>query len=247
MKKAMLFLLIFTCFLMLLSCNKDADQVMSQADLKELAQYSAINIDDSMVESMGLKKDEKVIRVLERSFLVSFTKYDSIEEILKSDIMPDTYYAIVKGTRITRIYEEEEIRLDFTDLKGNRSELSAFLNNSAAEQLPQGANVLDVYFLWDGPSHHGCALYYVTDKGDFVYHESYRANLATGTQQSLFTAREFFDVMRTVRKGELKALGYTDGPNWLPIVIGAGVAVAAGGAVAFFMIRKKKAKAKENA
>ncbi len=53
--------------------------------------------------------------------------------------------------------------------------------------------------------------------------------------------------MRAVNKAEKEAWGYTDGPNWLPIVIGAGVAVVVAGGVVWFLLHRKKKKAMTNA
>ena len=236
------YLIAFTAIMggILTACADEPEEGTAKI-VNELAEYSAINIDDNMQEAMGVKKDEKVIRVQERPLTLSFTQYNSIEEILKSGSEDETYYVIVQGTVITRIYEEEEIRYDLSDLKGRPGIVLAFLNHSIEEQLPQEATVLDVYFLWDGPSHGGCAIYYVTNKGDFVYYGSSITHAVTGTQQSLFTAGEFFEVMRTIRKYQMQLWGYADERKWLPIVIGTGIAVvAAGGAVGIVIYKKKK-------
>ena len=250
MKKILFSSLLFLTIVAVISLTGCREEKLRDNDelVTELAGYSAINIDPSIKEAIGVKDDEMVICVHNASFLYAFWKYDNIEEILKSDFILETYYIVVNNDQVVGTYHCDDIwkpnRINLGNILYDDSEtLTVFLNDTVVDQLPRGATVLDVYYLYGQPVHDGSALYYITDMGDFVYYDYYLTYNLLGKQQTFFTASEFFDLMKAAAKYQQEAWDSIDG---LPIGVGAGVAVAAGGVVAFLVIRKKKAKAKEN-
>ena len=222
----------------ILTACADEPEEGTVTPVNELIEYSAINIDSSIKEEIGVEDDEIVIRVHNASFIYAFWKYDNIEEVLKSEFILDTYYIVVNKGEV----DCDDINLGNL-LYDDSETLTAFLNNTIEDQLPQGATVLDVYYLYGHPARHGSALYYITDMGDFVYYDYYLTYNLLGKQQTFFTASEFFDLMKAAAKAKQEAW---DDTEWLPIVIGAGVAVVVAGGVTGLLLYKKKKKAKEN-
>ena len=243
------YLIAFTAIMggILTACTDQPEEGIA-TPVNELIEYSAINIDSSIKEEIGVEDDEIVICVHNASFIYAFWKYDNIEEVLKSELILDTYYIVVNKGVVVGTYHCDDIgdpnRINLGNLLYDDSEtLTVFLNNTIEDQLPQGATVLDVYYLYGRPAHHGSALYYITDMGDFVYYDYYLTYNLLGKQQTFFTASEFFDLMKAAAKDEQEAW---DDTEWLPIVIGAGAAVVVAGGAVGIVIYKKKKKAKEN-
>ncbi len=239
-----LFILLLLVSLAFGGCTAKSNGEKDSAEedqIKELAEYSTAK------ETIGVKDNQKLIGYY-RLPLADMFDTDSIEEILTSEYVLNIYYLVEQNGKIIKSYACEEGDISRMSVYPPEAEpIPVLLNEVLPEQLPDNAEVLDVYFLDGELSHHGTALYVRTNKGDFVYYNYFLTSQVLGKQQTFFTKSEFFDLMRAVNKAEREAWGYTDEPNWLPIVIGTGVAVAVGGVVAFFVIRKKKAKAKENA
>ncbi len=159
-----------------------------------------MEIDDSIKAAIGVKDDEKVIRVHNSPIVFAFNTYGSIEEILVSDYIDETFYVVVRDNEIVSLHQLRE-KLEVMDLdlenslfRGEEPNISVLLNNDITAELPEGTTVLDVYYLWGETNHQGSALYYKTDKGDFVYYKYY----LTGGRHPFFTASAFFDIMREI-------------------------------------------------
>lgn len=252
-----IYLIAFTAIMggILTACS-DQPEEGTVTPVNELTEYSAINIDDSIKETIGVESGEMVIRVF-NTYTLFLGDHDTIETALKTLDFSDIYYVVVQDSRNNGGYldiasyrcndagEINKFNLGNV-LYDDMETLDILLNNTFADQLPEGAKVLDVYYLLGTKSHGSSVLYYVTDMGDFVYYKSYRTYNVLGKEQTFFTESEFFDLMRAALKAEREAWGYTDERNWLPIVIGAGAAVVVAGGAVGIVIYKKKKKAKEN-
>ena len=201
MKKVILFLLIAILLIALPSCRQSPQFPENEEKPNEFSQYSAIQIDDSIKSALGVKDNEQVIRVYNISTERAFAKRETIEEVLASDDVLQEFYAVMKdyGIKVYTFDDDSnvvEIKYDisFTD----NETTSVLLNNTVLEQFPQGAKIVDVYYLWGANNYAGSALYYRTDKGDFVYYNYFLTYEVLGKQQTFFTKDEFFALMRAI-------------------------------------------------
>lgn len=164
--------------------------------INELEQYSALKIDDSIKASIGATDGQTVIRIHNIPIVYAFDAYDSIEEILKSDDILATYYAVTDGSEIISVYNDVDGEFHLMDnsmiLNDSRTR-DVLMNRDVLDMLPQNASVLDVYYLCGESNHQGSALYYKTNIGDFVYYEYHLA----GETKTFFSANEFFDLMKS--------------------------------------------------
>lgn len=164
--------------------------------VKELAQYSALKVDDSIKASIGAADGQTVIRIHNIPIVYAFDAYDSIEEILKSDDVLATYYAVTDGSEIVSVHRDlngELYLMDDSLILNDSKTRDVLISGGVSEMLPRNASVLDVYYLWGESNHQGSALYYKTNVGDFVYYEYH----LTGETKTFFSANEFFDLMKS--------------------------------------------------
>lgn len=214
MKKVILFLLIAILAVALPSCRQAPSSSENGANLDEFPQYSAIHIDDSVKSALGVGENEQVIRFYNISTEWVCSQYGTIEEVLASDYVLQAFYAVINddGIKVYRVDENsnvDEIRygIRFTE----NETTSVLLNNTVLEQFPQGAKVLDVYYLWGENNYAGSALYYRTDKGDFIYYNYFLTYEVLGKEQTFFTKAEFFDLMRAIDENESNQDPNSDG------------------------------------
>ena len=163
----------------------------------DLVQYSALKVDDSIKASIGAKDDQTVIRIHNMPIIYAFGNCDSIEEILKSEYINATCYMVMDGMELVSVYKDFNGKLYLMDMANSRipydhETRTILINESILEKLPQNAHMLDVYYLWGQTSYQGSALYYKTDLGDFVYYKYY----SVGGKQYLFPASVFFSFMK---------------------------------------------------
>jgi hypothetical protein len=194
-------LLIAILLVALPSCRQSPQFPENEEKPNEFSQYSALQIDDSVKSALGVGENEQVIRFYNISTERACSQYGTIEEVLASDYVLQAHYAVINddGIKVYRVDENsnvDEIRygIRFTE----NETMSVLLNNTVLEQFPQGAKVLDVYYLWGENNYAGSALYYRTDKGDFVYYNYFLTYAVLGKQQTFFTKDEFFDLMRAI-------------------------------------------------
>ena len=164
--------------------------------VKELAQYSALKVDDSIKASIGAADGQTVIRIHNIPIVYAFDAYDSIEEILKSDDILATYYAVTDGSEIVSVHRDlngELYLMDDSLILNDSKTRDVLISGGVSEMLPRNATVLDVYYLWGESNHQGYALYYKTNVGDFVYYEYH----LEGETKTFFSANEFFDLMKS--------------------------------------------------
>lgn len=200
MKKVILFLLIAILLIALPSCQQSPQLPKNDEDLHEFPQY-AIQIDDSIKSALGVKDNEQVIRVYNISTERACSQYGTIEEVLASDDVLQEFYAVMQdyGIKVYTFDDDSNVveiknGISFTD----NETTSVLLNHAVSGQFPQGAKILDVYYLWGANNYAGSALYYRTDKGDFVYYNYFLTYEVLGKQQTFFTKDEFFALMRAI-------------------------------------------------
>lgn len=204
MKKVILFLLIGILLVTLPSCRPSTQPFGNEAEPNGGSPYSAIEIDDSVKSALGVGDNERVVRVLNLPIVYAFSNYtyDTIEAILESDYVSQAVYVVVQGDKIRGIYSFADdgrvVEMTDSSIALDSETLSVLLSDGASEQLPKGAKVLDVYYLWGEAMHQGSALYYITNKGDFVYYDYYLTSTVMEKEQTVFASAEFSALMKMI-------------------------------------------------
>ncbi len=202
MKKVILFLLIAILLVALPSCRQSPQLPENEEKPNEFSQYSAIQIDDSIKSALGVQDNERVVRIHNIPIVYAFHGCETVEEVLESDYVSQTIYAVVKNDEIRSLYsfadDGKMVEITNSHISLDSETLSVLLNDGASEQLPKGAKVLDVYYLWGEAMHQGSALYYITNKGDFVYYDYYLTSTVMEKEQTVFTSAEFSALMKMI-------------------------------------------------
>lgn len=244
MKKLMLLLLAACLLLTFAGCSAESEENKDSREedhIEALAEYSTAK------ETIGVAAYQKLIGYYRLPLASLFADSDSIEEILISEYVYNIYYLVEQYGKIVGSYVYEDGKISCIVGHPPKAETDpGLLNSIFSEQLPDNAEMLDVYHLDGEANHNGHALYVRTTAGDFVYYDYYLTYEVLGKEQTFFTASEFFDLMKAVDKRNKEAWGYTDERKWLPIVIGFGIAFVAAGGATWFLLHNKKKKAKEN-
>lgn len=199
MKKTIVMIFIAVSMLLpftLTVCAEENISSKANSEKIEFTQYSAFDIDDSIQSALKVKRGDTVIRVYNVPVVFAFKDYNNIEEILKSNHIRIPVYVVMRDDELISAYTVDE-NMKVTDQELENSLFTAeratvwnLINHVVEKKLSKGTNILDVYYLWGGTNHQGSALYYKTDKGDFVYY--------TFGGQYLFPASDFFAFMKAV-------------------------------------------------
>lgn len=147
---------------------------ISAAEGKSKENDSNVVLESTKTE-LGVFNDEQVQAIYNIPLRYAFTKYNNIDDILSSDLVLDVVYRITSENKSTvhkvkRNDRYEEI--DATPLV-NVKAISAFQNLGTIKVLTKDIKVENIYYLTGEAHYEGTAVYYVTDKGDFVYYTHY--------------------------------------------------------------------------
>ncbi len=166
MKKGivMLCLLLITIAVMPLMVN--AEEIMRKED--------STKISEEIKNQLALQKDEEVIRIYNIPLRFAFTEYSNINEVLASNEVLQIYYA-VKSTNELLVYKEiyDGGCREYEIYSRNQKAMNAFENDNIIEKISSDIIVYNTYYLSGESSHMGTAIYYVTNKGDYVYYNYY--------------------------------------------------------------------------
>ena len=134
-----------------------------------------------MYKTLKLSKDIKIIIsdfdgiFTDNSILIS----DSGETCKKL-----SYKDIIDGTVVSLA----------GDMSTNQKAIKFLQDNTVATKIPAGAEIYETYYLSGENSYSGTAIYYKTNKGDFVYYSHY----AVGDSEYLFPVKDFCEYQRAI-------------------------------------------------
>lgn len=200
MKKSLLILLSLVLSLTLLT----PFSVSAEAANK----YDSLNLSPEEIETIAIRDENiQIVKKYRAHWTFVFPATTSIEEVLENREMLLPHYIIynnnsVDSYQIIKNGKAEEIDIVTTpqlylDLDATYIEKM----NSGSSQLAEIADDIEIYNLYyfEDTSYLGQCIYYVTNKGNYVYYSSY---LTDGKQ--LHTAEEFVNLVTRVKEERAK-------------------------------------------
>ncbi len=180
MIKKLLFVVILMCVgIASFSINAHANEYGTDSENVELSRNDSVVIDDDEYKLFECSESETLIRVYNGFYMIGFANHETIDELIGDQYTLNEIYGVIK---------EESSCIDFnmTLVDGKPTRLMNTLQASAiipdrilsyqnvfsASKMgfSMGELVVDKIYCLDGTSSaNGLYIYYVTNKGDFVY------------------------------------------------------------------------------
>lgn len=162
-----------------------------------LGEYSAASVGETVLQQLNAKDGDTVLKTYNCGVVMTFGKYPSVEDVLLNGRYLQIIYAVKrKGAAendwsFYSYYDGELVRMYDNDSSFTGViPVLKYLKDDDFVKETTGAKVVINKFLFFNPTmHQGTAIYYQTDKGDYVYYN--RSN----TGNYLFTAERFFAIV----------------------------------------------------
>lgn len=267
---------VFLCLIIFIICTimlpAKADEIIRPGDSLNIKED--IIIDEEVSCDYQIQPTDRVVRVYNTDLRSGFTENDTIDEVLASSDVLQIYYVVKAqdGTWTCLMDADADDDFDIVEMEFvNYQALDACLSGEIVSRIALNAQVYNTYYLSGETMYEGTAIYYITDKGEYVHYFGGKHCIG----EFLMPAKEFWELNKTIKE-ELSKNPYGNGGSgskWdLPvydlksdafdlnaespfkemqedarnerllwICISAGVCLAAAG-VLFTMIRKRKTK-----
>ncbi len=162
-----------------------------------LGEYSAASVGETVLQQLNAKDGDTVLKTYNCGVVTTFGNYPSVEDVLLNGRYLQIIYAVKrKGAAendwsFYSYYDGELVRMYDNDSSFTGViPVLKYLKDDDFVKETTGAKVVINKFLFFNPTmHQGTAIYYQTDKGDYVYYN--RSN----TGNYLFTAERFFAIV----------------------------------------------------
>ncbi len=206
MKRIMVILCLLLTIIAVMPLTIHAEETMKKEELISkitensagMNEYSSKYVSKEILNILDTEGSNNVVKIYNIPIVYAFSEYGGIDEIMKSKHVLQTLYAIVSNKNVLSV---QSITDDMKSVKMNDEQyicdaetLSAFLNQKGLDKISSDITVKNVYYLWGESNHQGTALYYETNKGDYVYYKYY----LTGGKEYLFPAADLFELMKAV-------------------------------------------------
>ena len=169
--------------------------VENDSDVTEM--NDSLNISTEIKQQLGVGNTEKAIKMFNVSMHFAFADIHNIDELLeKDDLILSEYYAIqsVDGTLSYKDIIDGTVVSLAGDMSTNQKAIKFLQDNTVATKIPAGAEIYETYYLSGENSYSGTAIYYKTNKGDFVYYSHY----TVGDSEYLFPVKDFCEYQRAL-------------------------------------------------
>lgn len=126
-------------------------------------------ISDDVIDKLNAKDSDEVLKIYNVPITFAFAEYQDIDSILMSQEVLEEYYAV--KTDDTYTYQIEEYGV-FVPINLNNLSTQAMQMCETGEvtaNIAADVIVYNTYYLSGESSHMGTAIYYKTNKGDYVY------------------------------------------------------------------------------
>lgn len=164
--------------------------------------FDTVEINDSLKisaevkQQLGAEASEKVIKIYNLSIHMAFAGIHSIDELLeKEDLILSEYYAVQSADGMLN-YKSivNNMAVDLSNVLTNQKAMKEFQDNTVATKILSDSEVFGTYYLSGETCYSGTAIYYKTNKGDFVYYSHY----AIGDSEYLFPIKDFCEYQRAI-------------------------------------------------
>ncbi len=205
------------------------------------------NVSDEIRQILGVHRYNKVIKLYVVDLNTEFAKNNDIDEVFANNGVLEELYLIVFPNRsldLKRIINDNKVD-DLINFKGlgDESPLIEFFEHNALNKIAPDIKIYATYFLYGADALESSAVYYKTNKGDYVYYRHY----SMVDDDNLFTIEEFCEKQRIIYQEAWENDPYNHKHTNdytlvnILIIIGAVIIIAIGG---FIGIRVKKKKRK---
>lgn len=147
-------------------------------------------------QQLGVKASERVIKMYNVSLHGVFNQINSIDELFETKgLILEEYYAVQSsdGTlSYKKIADNSIVELNSRSI--SQEAITAFQDNTVTAKISPDIEVYESYYLSGEACHTGTAIYYKTNKGDFVYYNYY----AIGNSEYLFPIKDFCEYQREI-------------------------------------------------
>ena len=189
MKKVSVFLCLMLSLVCLNTLSVKANQIALAGD--------SVDVGEELRNELQVKSSDNVIRIYNTSILISFAKHDGIDEILAGPDMLETFYAVKSSDDIWTYRREIDnsfvvIETDFV----NDQALDACLSGEAVNYISSDVEVYNVFYLSGETCYTGTAIYYITNKGDYVHY--FGGQHCTG--EFLMPAEVFYELQEAIEE-----------------------------------------------
>lgn len=188
---------IFLCALLVLSvCSLNAF-AQGENETDPLSEYSATSVSKSVMKKLGVSDGDTVLKTYNCGVVFAFGMYPSVEDVLLNGRYLQVIYAVSKKGAAENdwsfysTYNGEMVRMYDSDstFLGVIPTLKYLKSDDYIKETTGAKEVINKFLFFNPTMHQGTAIYYQTDKGDYVYYN--RSN----TGNYLFTAERFFDIV----------------------------------------------------
>ena len=160
----------------------------------------SLQITDEEYEKFSRYENNTLIKLYNGTFMSGFAERLSIEELIDTPYCIEVYYMVVNN----------DIENDFLYVHERNGKITAFNPMSPWELVYKNiveandllskqsinATVKNIYCLNGEPSHDGVYIYYVTDRGDYVYYKDDFSD----EKEYLFPVKDFYTFADAVNK-----------------------------------------------
>ncbi len=189
--------------------------IMANEDAELKSSMDSFNIDSSIKEKIGVLENDKVVfKIYSISIHHDFSTANSIKEILAEENILCTTYVVEKedgGYKFYQNYNGEYLEIfsnRFTIIDGNEVQLpvvsfsdeimTAFMTNDIINKISSTIQIKNIYYLDGASTRTGTAIYYETDKGDYVYYRHHSIG------EKLFPLSDFCSYQKEIYNEILK-------------------------------------------
>lgn len=186
--------------------SDEEDSMTITEDIKDAFRIYEMYWDEATDPELRMVKDFKnVLRLYRIPLRSAFSHYTSIHDVLNSREMLGKLYVVEYEDSVV-FYDEqlqEKKSTGYTIIDGEQVQLPyIYIPKEAYERfkdgsylkgkLPDGAEVLNTYFLSGEPEMMGTAIYYCTTVGDYIYYNNYEVG------EKLFPIDDFCQFQKAI-------------------------------------------------
>lgn len=126
-------------------------------------------ISDAVIDKLNVKDSDEVLRIYNVPITFVFAEYQDIDSILMSQEVLEEYYAVKTDDAYTYQIQENDVFAPITLNNLSAQAMQMCETGEVTASIATDVIVNNTYYLSGESSHMGTAIYYKTNKGDYVY------------------------------------------------------------------------------
>lgn len=167
----------------------------AEEDTTVLEYNDSLKISDEERQQLNVKESENVIRIYNLSIHMAFSEINSIDELFEKELVLSEYYAIHTADNTLNYKGIVGSKVEnLSDVIINPKALKALQDSRITTKLSSDIEIYETYYFSGETSYTGSAIYYKTNKGDYVYYNHY----AFGNSEYLFPAKDFCEYQKAI-------------------------------------------------